>query len=320
MYGESVGPGLHLSYFVPDGRLDGLVTGYHRYAVTAEASLPHCDVLFPSWAVLRFQRASSDWRVTIGSTTQTITDSAVVFGPASHAIYSVSGAGQTVGVGLTPRGWRRFASSSSEQVANRIVRADRVLPDIDGLQDRLGDGNIDDDALVEIFDQYLLDRLGKPHPDEERIAAIHRDLMDVPDGGVDEMAERLDISVRSLHRLTRSAFGFGPKLLLRRARFLRSLIQLMAAPERRGSLDIDSSYYDYAHFLRDCRLFLGMSPRRFRELPKPLMEASIRLRLAKLGAPAQALAQPARTNRAPSRQGVRHPQGEGDRSPLAQWL
>jgi len=289
-----LGNGLEVGYWRPDGRLDGLVTGYHRYSIAADAVLPHRDVFFPSWAVLRIQPRGADWTVTIGTTSHPVVERAVIFGPTSKAVYSTSGAGMTIGVGLSPSGWRRFAAIAADEAADRLIPAERALPNIARLVAALDDLDAwDGEAIVRLFDAFLLERLGTPHPDEARIAAIHRELATVPEGGIEEMAERLGMSVRTLHRLTRSAFGFGPKLLLRRARFLRSLMLLIAADERRGSVEIEPSYYDYPHFLRDSRLFLGMAPGRFRRLPKPLMEASIRLRAAVLGAPAQALFDPA---------------------------
>lgn len=52
---------------------------------------------------------------------------------------------------------------------------------------------------------------------------------------------------------------------------------------------MEAGYYDHSHFLRDCRLFLGMPLRDFARLPKPMAEISMRLRAQVLGAPTQAL-------------------------------
>ncbi|MCV4594046.1 hypothetical protein OFC51_33905, partial [Escherichia coli] len=68
------------------------------------------------------------------------------------------------------------------------------------------------------FDSALLPLLGRPRADEARVSQLHRYLMDPPPGGVTDMAERLGLSHRTLNRLALTAFGFGPKLLVRRAR------------------------------------------------------------------------------------------------------
>ncbi|MGX7952216.1 helix-turn-helix domain-containing protein [Tsuneonella sp. HG249] len=98
------------------------------------------------------------------------------------------------------------------------------------------------------------------------------------------------MSVRSLERLARSAFGFNPKLLIRRARFLRSLHAVASAQANERSAAIDPAYTDYSHFVRDAQEFLGMSPQAFLKLDNPMLKQSLALRKAVLGAPAQALA------------------------------
>ena len=86
------------------------------------------------------------------------------------------------------------------------------------------------------------------------------------------------------------AFGFTPKLLMRRARFLRSLHAVAQAPVAARATAIDPSYTDYSHFVRDAQHFLGMSPQAFLKLDTPLLRQSLALRQSVLGAPAQALA------------------------------
>jgi methylphosphotriester-DNA--protein-cysteine methyltransferase len=90
--------------------------------------------------------------------------------------------------------------------------------------------------------------------------------------------------------LAARAFGFPPKKLIRRARFLRSLHALGAAnpPERAGA--IHYGYTDYSHFVRDAHAFLGMSPQAFLRMDNPMLRQSLALRREVLGAAAQALA------------------------------
>jgi len=54
--------------------------------------------------------------------------------------------------------------------------------------------------------------------------------------------------------------------LLRRQRFMRSLTQFMLDPGVNWSDAIDGSYHDQAQFVRDCRQFLGMTPRQYAAL------------------------------------------------------
>jgi len=95
--------------------------------------------------------------------------------------------------------------------------------------------------------------------------------------------------LRNLQRLTNRAFGFPPKILLRRARFLRSLHAMRASRRGEASSVIDPAYTDYSHFVRDSQDFLGMSPQAFLNFDMPLMKNSLALRKEVLGTPAQVL-------------------------------
>ena len=106
------------------------------------------------------------------------------------------------------------------------------------------------------------------------------------------MAERLGISSRSLERLSLKAFGFSPKLLLRRQRFLRSLAQFTLDPSLTWIRTLDFHYVDQVHFVRDFRRFMGMSPRSYGALDHPLMRAAVHGRTAAAGAAVQALHRP----------------------------
>lgn len=107
-----------------------------------------------------------------------------------------------------------------------------------------------------------------------------------------DLAHRLGISSRSLERLSLKAFGFSPKLLLRRQRFLRSLAQFMLDPSLTWIRTLDFQYVDQAHFVRDFRRFMAMSPRHYAALDHPVLRAAAQGRSAAAGAAVQALHRP----------------------------
>ena len=284
-------PPFDLDYWVPDPRLEGLVSGYHFYSVAPAPGERHQDVFFPAWTNLRFHIAGDGWRVRLGETVYDI-PRAALFGPTSLAGYSDAEQGAVAGAGLTPLGWYRLTRRPARDFADKVSPLDRLLDPahVDGLFDALA--SADRRQIPGIFDNFFLHALSEPRPDEARVAAVHHYLMEPVHGGVAQMADRLGLSHRTLNRLGLAAFGFGPKLLVRRARFLRSLMALRDAEAETWSARIESSYYDHSHFIRDAREFLGMTPGEFLRLPKPMNDASARLRARILGAPAQALLQP----------------------------
>jgi len=124
-------------------------------------------------------------------------------------------------------------------------------------------------------------------------ANAERDLGSVTGGAeIAELVERLGMNIRSLERLSRRAFGFPPKLLIRRQRFLRSLARFMLDPSLKWLGALDYHYHDQSHFVRDFRRFMGMVPSAYARLDKPFMIAAARARMAIAGEAMQGLHRP----------------------------
>jgi methylphosphotriester-DNA--protein-cysteine methyltransferase len=83
---------------------------------------------------------------------------------------------------------------------------------------------------------------------------------------VRDLHDTLGISEARLRALALRHFGAPTKILLRRARFLRSLALVDYRAGHNSYTVIDPSYHDVSHFLRDAHYFLGTTPRRFRLL------------------------------------------------------
>jgi AraC-like DNA-binding protein len=82
---------------------------------------------------------------------------------------------------------------------------------------------------------------------------------------VQQVADDLDLDVRSLERRFRQYVGVSPKWVIRRYRLLEALEQLGAPnPPTLATLAADLGYADQSHFARDFRLVVGRTPRAFR--------------------------------------------------------
>ena len=99
----------------------------------------------------------------------------------------------------------------------------------------------------------------------------------------EQMAAALGVSERHLLRLSRDMFGFTPKTLLRRQRFMRSLVALHDNPGQPWSALIDPAYYDHSHFVRDFHQFMDMSPTQFQALPRVNVDRVSYVRALQLG-------------------------------------
>ncbi|SHN57571.1 helix-turn-helix domain-containing protein [Erythrobacter sanguineus] len=130
-------------------------------------------------------------------------------------------------------------------------------------------------------------------PVDPAITALTAALLDPQLVSVAELVDRLGMNIRSLERLSRRAFGFSPKLLIRRQRFLRSLARFMLDPSLKWLGTLDYHYHDQSHFVRDFRRFMGMAPSAYARLDKPFMIAAARARMTIAGEAMQGLHRPA---------------------------
>ena len=135
--------------------------------------------------------------------------------------------------------------------------------------------------LRDRFDGLFRAVLLPPTTADNAIARIEAALVDPEIETVEGLTKATGLHVRQVERLALRAFGFPPKLLLRRARFLRSLHAIRATGRGGGSRAIDPAYTDHSHFIRDAHDFLGMSPQAFLEIDMPLLKDSLKLRTSK---------------------------------------
>lgn len=278
-----------MRYWKPAPALAGLVSGYHLYAVAAPDK-PHCDVFQPAWANLRVVLTpGTNWRVRVGEEAWQQVGECALFGPSSHVTWSESGSGIVVGAGLTPMGWARLGGVPAADWANRVADCEAVFGGTVAALRTMLCGTENDDALPVLFDAFLIGAMARPTRFDPAIARLDAALLDPANTTVGALVERSGTTARSLERLATRAFGFPPRLLLRRARFLRSLHAIRRVSPAQRTVAIDPGYTDYSHFVRDAHDFLGMAPGAFLKLDVPLFIQSARLRDQVLGAPAQAL-------------------------------
>jgi AraC-like DNA-binding protein len=212
-------------------------------------------------------------------------------GPSSQAVKFTVGSARMWGIGLLPLGWAKFVHAPAASLANAAVDGNThpAFASFVPLARSLFGKKPDVEGELARITRHFLDRLGEPVADEKRILAIHTALVDSDVGTASELVARAGISQRTTERLCQRAFGFAPKLLLRRQRFMRSLTDFMLDPSLKWIGAIDSHYHDQAQFVRDFRQFMGMSPRQYAALPKPLIAAIVKARDQLAGSAAQTL-------------------------------
>lgn len=270
-----------IEYWTASAALDGLVTGYHRYSVSVPPGVTFRDAFFPNWGTIRIAMdGGAPWSLTMANRTFDPVPTLAFTGPSSHAGYVAAGNGVLVGAGILPCGWAQLFGGDVSRYANRVVPLTQIDAGAGQLQAALNDG-ADPKAL---FDEWLEARLRRRPPPDPRIAALYDLLQDPAVTRIEAIAETLNTPPRVLAALARFNFGFTPKLLLRRSRFMRALSAVLANPGDSSHLLTEAGYWDRSHFLRDSHLFLGCSVRDFLKRRGPLNPVAMRVREEVIGA------------------------------------
>lgn len=271
-------------FHLPAEPLRELITAYYLVDVPAGHHL--VDYLHPEWANIRFI-LSGDWGWAIESAPPWRAERSALFGPTDRTATITATGGLLLGVGLLPLGWARLTGEDAGLYANRGVDLSGVLPDADALWEALV--GCDEPQQVARLDAYFSARLATGKAADPVIARAHRALMVGDIGDVERFAAEVGLPVRSLQRLCRKTFGFAPKPLLRRQRFLRTLDQITRAASRPLSEVLDVGYYDQAHFIKDFRSFMGMTPTAYFALPREVLRRAATERTKVVGASLQGL-------------------------------
>lgn len=295
MPGQFAADVARVRFFLPSPELAPYVSTYYLTEVNVPEGCRVEDWMHPEWANLRFARNDA-WEAAIGPEPLRPCSHIIATGPTSMAAHFVTGSMYCWGIGLLPLGWARFVAAPASDFADRFTDglAEPAFAAFAPLLTSLFSALPDPEAEAARIDAFLRDLLPghPPAQDEERIRAAHAALVDPALASVTALAERTGMSPRSFERLSLRAFGFSPKLLLRRQRFLRSLGQFMLDPSLTWISTLDWHYHDQAHFVRDFRRFMGMTPKRYAALDKPVLRAAARARAAMTGVPVQGLQPP----------------------------
>lgn len=202
------------------------------------------------------------------------------FAPSDTGPPDVEWSGPTTHVShrdLTGRGWAVGALLRPAGVAGLVddpcAHVDASTPvDASDLADSVGAAMADPDdperhsRAVEAFADWLMNRV--PAPNEEGLLANAMSDLLMSDPTVlrlDDAAQRLAVSPRTLQRLARRYVGVGPSALIRRRRLQDAAAQIRDDPHADLSMiAADLGYADHAHLTNDFRTVLAFTPSRYR--------------------------------------------------------
>lgn len=283
--------GIRLDIIAPPRDLAPFITAFYRTETCGDE--PVEDWLPPEGANLRVGTGEV-YEAAIGDAPLQQVPAAVLSGPTSRVTRLRIGGGRFWGVGLLPLGFAKFVGGSASRYADRFCDTaeqealEPLRAVIDHLVHRAGDMERDIAVLKWGFRALL----SRPLPQHDAIRRTHEAILSDRFTTVAALAAQLGTSTRTLERFAQCHFGFTPKLLMRRQRFLRSLAKFMVDPSMKWVHSLDSHYHDQAQFVREFKHFMMMRPSDYATMDHPIAQTAVRARRIALGEPMQVLHQP----------------------------
>ncbi|MEG3123572.1 helix-turn-helix domain-containing protein [Sphingomonas sp. GB1N7] len=278
-------PHTALRYERPAPALRDHLTSYA--VLDSEAIDPNgtSEWMLPGWAQIWIVITDGPISVAIGNRRYDPLPTAILYGVTSRAMPVTAHGGVSIAIDVSPLGWARLFSDRADLLRDRVTPLEQVLPTawVEELVTLIRDS---DRSLQvkDLLDGFFLKHMAVPHPDEPQIAQVMALIVDHNTRDLATAAAAIGIGLSTLRRLSNRYFGFPPKTLMMRARFLGSLLSMMKRPDRSDYALLSPAYHDASHFIRDGKRFLGMTPRRFIALDKPYLDAALRARRLVLGA------------------------------------
>ena len=251
------------------------VLSFHYGLTSDDAAVD--EVLLPEWVNVRFV-LRGDWHWQPVGGRQVGLAEASLCGASSRGVRIMAPPGASmIGFGLLPLGWALLSGGPVNQIVDRVVPLVEVWPELAALHPALVAAP-DMASRVDMLEGAVMVRL-KTAPAAPPLLADILQLLGQSDVKTTAaLAARLGISLRTLERLCEALLGFGPKRLMRRQRFLRTVDSMLGTPDPPLSALIAGDYVDQSHFIREFRAFMGLSPTEYLALPREVMRRAMRAR------------------------------------------
>ena len=178
---------------------------------------------------------------------------------------ALTGSGRVFGAKFRPGAFRPLLGAPVATLTDRVVPFARVVGAraAERYAEQI-EARASDDDRVAAASAFFRDLLPPP-PSEARLLGelVEAARSDRALRSVEALRARSGMHLRELQRWFRDAVGISPKWMIQRYRLHEALLSL---EERRGSvaeIAAELGYADQAHFARDFRALVGVSPSRY---------------------------------------------------------
>jgi AraC-like DNA-binding protein len=126
------------------------------------------------------------------------------------------------------------------------------------------------DAYLDFVEEFLIDASPAIGARYELVRMVTESMRETPgEATVDEIARAHGVSVRALQSAFPDYVGVGPKWVLKRYRMHEAVERIATGGyDDAASLATDLGYFDQAHFIRDFKEQVGLSPGAFARMSR----------------------------------------------------
>lgn len=169
-----------------------------------------------------------------------------------------------VGVRFRPAGFRPFLGAPVSTITDRFVPVEQIFgPAGRALEDPVV-AAASVDQQIRLVEEFLGSRVPRLDPTIDLVAgAVDIVATDPLLLRVDELADRLELNVRTLQRLFAEYVGVGPKWVIRRYRLREAAARAADGVLNWAQVAADLGYSDQAHLSRDFTACVGRTPAQY---------------------------------------------------------
>jgi AraC-like DNA-binding protein len=258
---------------VPCSSLRPFIKGLYWYEADTDESF--ADIVFPSGQMeLIFNLGEGNWL----SQKQDLfyrTPAIELWGQVTKPLSIKStGHNRMLGIRFYSYSAAYFFREDMSQLTNEIVDAADVFgTSIQTLYSKLL--HADDLATrVQFIENYLMDRLKVSEKTHGKLAFVKSIADSLQQNGTDQKIQSISaghrISTRYLSQLFSQYTGIAPKLFCKINRFQQSLALVNSNEQKLTGVAYDAGYFDQSHFIREFKLFTGITPSAFAEQSLPI--------------------------------------------------
>ncbi|MFC3988074.1 AraC family transcriptional regulator [Actinoplanes siamensis] len=195
-------------------------------------------------------------------------DAVELSGPATRRSHrDLTGTGWAVGALLRPAAVPAFTANPADlRDTSEMLELPELRTRVAEAMSRPAEAAERHRLAVDAFASWLAATIPPPGP-EARLANAMAELVDADPEvlRVEDVADRLHISARTVQRLARRYVGLPPLTMIRRRRLQEAAQQLRADPGRSlAELASQLGYADQAHLSNDFHRVLGLTPSAYR--------------------------------------------------------